>query len=608
MAVQNLPLGYYRCYIRSGSQGSWSKPLTFARIVDAASRKLNSDMPYAVGSILADFVRFLPQDSQKLFAAKSSLAMVADLEKLAGIGFVREYMCWGDLNPQPGEFAWGGRYGTMADLYSQRGIRAVAFVVTPPEWACSKKYPSMAQDLMALYRFFREAASQFKGSITAWELGNEFDGGGASSSGGPGWEYAAAMKAAYLGVKAGNPAATFVFIAGNNVMPLHPWTHMVMRNGVAGYFDAFNFHWYPPLAAYPGGIQSGVQAQRDFLGEYGIVKPIWITENGLIGEGDGACQPYLPAAESREHDEDQERQQAEFVVKSQITMQSLGIARDFSFVFPPFCEGGKVWGLLRLDGTVKPGYVALANLTQQLGWSRFLGVIDLAPEVSGFLFADPDGSQTVVAWAKGSERTVTFPNGIDHVRIVDLLGTETQVATEKGECTLVVGKYPVYWRGLRDLKPSRPALAAGADSAAAESTTDKEVVLRIVFKESQEIQGRTAVLLDQPSVCQAGLEILNFGKAPKVVRLRNLGKGYRLEAAPAKTRVPAMESRTVPITIRLAAPVNVVLKVGATVGRKRVSPIEVPLVPPLLNNSAYRALRLPTEDASRWRANSSGKM
>lgn len=604
--IRGLPLGYYRFYIREkGSQVSWSKPLAFARIFDFSSRKLNPDMPYAVGSCLTILGGSNPaQGPQNPFAPTNSFEVIADLEKLAGLGFVREYMSWGGLNPKPGEFVWG-RHGQNADFHSQRGIRTVAFLVSCPEWTSAAKYTGLPRDFLALYRFCREAAAHFKDKIEAWELDNEIDGRPESA---PAWEYAAAMKAACLGIKAGNPAANFLFVSGSATPP-NLWTDMVMRNGVDGYFDVYNLHLYRANSYYPDGITPIIQAEKDFLKKHGIAKPIWMTENGVKDEGDGKLQPYLPASDFREHDEEQERMQAESLVKSQITMQSLGIVKNFSFVFPPFDEGGsKVWGLLRFDYTVKPGYVALANLTQQLGWSRFLGAIDLAPEVFGFLFADPGGSQTLVAWTKDSDRTVALKNQVEKLRMIDLMGKETQLVSSNGTWTVAVGKYPVYLRGLRDLKPSQPAVVPDADSTASDTTTDKEVVLRIRFKENQEILGRTSVMLDNPANCQASLDIFNFGKETKVVAVRNLGAGYELEATPAEMSVPALECRAVPIAIQLSSPVNVVLKVGATVGGKQVSPILVPINVPMVNNPAYRTQRLPTEDAARWRANSAGKM
>ena len=607
--IRNLPLGHYRFYIREkASHGLWSKPLTFARIVDFSSRRLNPDMPYAMGSCQSVLVGLdAPQGVRNPLTPENSSEIISELEKLAGLGFVREYMSWGGYNPRPGVFEWGGRNEQNANLLSQRGIRIVTFLVSCPQWTSGTHYTGLPQDFMALYRFTREAAGHFKNKIVAWELDNEIDGRPDSA---PAWEFAAAQKVAYLGLKAGNPAANFLFVSVSATSgPPNLFTEMVMQNGMSSYFDTYNFHLYRANAYYPDFIKPTVQAQKDFLKKHGMAKPIWVTEVGVYGEGDGQSQADIPGTTVREHGEEQERMQAESLVKSQITMQSLGIEKTFSFVFPPYNEGGKVWGLLRYDYTVKPAYVALANLTEQLGQSTFLGTIDLAPQVFGFLFADPDGSRTLVAWTKDSDRTVSFKDRARGLRMVDLLGKQMLLVPENGDYTATVGRYPVYLRGLRDLKPTEPSVTH--DTAATSAPTedqDKEVVLRIVFNENQTILGRTAVLLDYRTDNQVGLDIFNFGKEAKVVALRNLGKGYELQGSPLEVRVPPMQCRTIPITIKFTSPEITVLKIGATVGRKHVSSLVVPVSFPLETNPAYRAQKLLTEDASRWHANSAGKM
>ena len=191
--------------------------------------------------------------------------------------------------------------------------------------------------------------------------------------------------------------------------------------------------------------------------------------------------------------------------------------------------------------------------------------------------------------------------------MIDLLGKETRLVPEDGDYTVTVGRYPVYLRGLGDLKPTQPS-ATNATPAKQPTTEDQEVVLRIVFKENQTILGRTAVLMDHRTDNQVGLDIFNFGKEAKVVALRNLGKGYELQSSSLEIRVPPIQCRTVPITIKFTSPEITVLKIGATVGRKHVSPLVVPISVPLETNPAYRAQHLLTEDASRWRANSAGKM
>lgn len=60
----------------------------------------------------------------------------------------------------------------------------------------------------------------------------------------------------------------------------------------------------------------------------------------------------------------------------------------------------RIWGLLNWDYTAKPAYVAFANLTCRLAGARYEGKVDLGPRLSGFLYQQPDGAQTLVFWSR----------------------------------------------------------------------------------------------------------------------------------------------------------------------------------------------------------------
>ena len=80
----------------------------------------------------------------------------------------------------------------------------------------------------------------------------------------------------------------------------------------------------------------------------------------------------------------------------------LGPRKDFLFSLHPVNERDrtKAWGLLRWDYSAKPAYVALANLTWQLEGARYVGALNPAEGVRGFLYQMPDGSQTLVFWSE----------------------------------------------------------------------------------------------------------------------------------------------------------------------------------------------------------------
>ena len=106
----------------------------------------------------------------------------------------------------------------------------------------------LPEDLAALYRFSRKLAETFKGRMTVWEFWNEQDHERYSTE--PAWDYAAAMKAAYLGFKAGDPELP-VAHGGIAIPTLLNYCNVMMMNGMKDYFDIFNIHTYEPLKDFP---------------------------------------------------------------------------------------------------------------------------------------------------------------------------------------------------------------------------------------------------------------------------------------------------------------------------------------------------------------------
>lgn len=185
---------------------------------------------------------------------------------------VRERLRWSDVEPEPGKFDWK-QYRLNADLLSERGIRISGVYHDAPSWTRSNT-PRLPSDLMANYRFARKLAREFRGKMTVWEFWNEPDIGFAPEGA---WDYAAALKSAYLGFKAGDPELT-VAPGGYARTPLLNYNHVVLLNGAGDYADIFNMHTYAVIRDFPAVLQD----IRNHLKRHNLTHlPIWFTENGL---------------------------------------------------------------------------------------------------------------------------------------------------------------------------------------------------------------------------------------------------------------------------------------------------------------------------------------
>ena len=317
------------------------------------------------------------------FFPKEKMASVAGLCALAGMNRVRDRLNWPELEPQKGQFAAPNRYDWSVQAQAAAGLQVLETSHHSPAWANpnGKRFPL---DLRDAYTFHREMARRWRGQVVAFEPWNEAD---ISMFGGhTGSEMASLQKAAYLGLKAGNPKV----VACLNVFATHrPATLRNLRENEAWpYFDTFNLHHYKPFAAYP-------KLYADFRA-VSAGKPLWVTECSVPVQWRGDERLQEPAPEDL-------RLQGERLTMTYAQAIHEGAEAVFYFMLPHYVEGQTQCGVLRPDLTPRPAFVALAAAGRLLAGAKPLGRLETSSDaVHGFLFAArPDGQRAklLVVWA-----------------------------------------------------------------------------------------------------------------------------------------------------------------------------------------------------------------
>lgn len=339
------------------------------------------------------------------------MAAVASLCQLAGMDHVRDRLMWSEIESNRGSFAASNRYDLSLQVQNEAGLRVLQLNHTSPPWA-NPDARRMPLDLRDIYNSYREFARRWRGEIVAFEPWNEADikEFGAHT----GNEMASLQKAAWFGLKAGNPD----LIVCQNVFNTHRQTtlHNFNDNRPWPYFDTFNLHAYEPLAEYP-------KVYADFRA-VAAGKPLWVTECSVTVDwsGDEQLKELSPEAA---------RMQAERVGK--IYAQSIheGAQAVFYFMLPHYTERQIQYGLLHPDLTPGPGYVAAAAAGRLLAGAKPLGQINADEGEYGFLFdAKPDGdaATVLVIWAD-SEDELKLPKS--PVACFDLLGRQKKLDGNK---------------------------------------------------------------------------------------------------------------------------------------------------------------------------------
>ncbi len=352
---------------------------------------------------------------------------LAEMLRRAGIGWVRERLSWGEVNPQPDKLDWG-KYDTVAETFSAAGIRVYQIFHDSPGWTHPKgKHTRCPDDLREVYKFTKAAGAHFKGEIFAWEPWNEPDIGFFPDLGD---RYAAVQKAAYLGFRAGGAEAPVLLCSlcrGHSA-----FSDNIFEAGVADYFEIFNFHTYSPLARYVQTIEGWMKLTRD----YGVGdRPVWLTEAGIRLPG----KPKLLSAEDQ-------RKQAEFVPRSFAISLAGGVDHHFFFVYPNYLERGVQFGSLHPDLTPYPGFIAIATAVQTLRQGRYLGRLEVPEGASAYVFHT--GEQRVaVVWSDKPQK-VKLPVAAQEVTIRDLVGRDRAARAAGGVVELEAGPAAQYVLGL----------------------------------------------------------------------------------------------------------------------------------------------------------------
>lgn len=408
--------------------------------------------------------------------APTNWASAARLARLAGVTWVRDRFTWSEVEPVPKIFARNTRFDESAAALTAAGLRVLTVNHVTPPWGGddNSRFPT---DLRDVFNFFRGASARWRGKINAIEPWNEAE---IDVFGGHlGCEIASFQKAAWLGLKAGNPQ--IIACESAFAVPQRTLLDDFIANEPVAYFDTFNLHHYAEPKDY-GAIYG------DFRGA-AAGRPIWTTE---------ANWPLHWSEESsRELRDTDAREAATRVAKVYAAALHEGSRRIFWFLLPHYSEGATQFGLLRANLTPRPGYVALAAVGRLLAEAQPLGLVSAGTNASAFVFAaKPDGKAqvVVVAWAEDEGTVLKLPrppNAIfDHLGRILPVGATNQVSLGSAPQFILL---PAGSEKLWKLVPPPPP--AERVKAIASS-----VVLQVVWPPARAVRSRSALRLadDKP--------------------------------------------------------------------------------------------------------------
>ena len=465
-----LPRGYY--VLRKKENTDFA--VRFAVVKDPAATPCNPESFFALDAALSALV---PQeDTEK----------AVEIARRSGTRFIRERgPRFGRVEKERDVIDYSHAL-FIEKLFNKAGIKVLSMYHSAPAWSRNERPANrIPDDLFALYNFSKRTAEKVKQYCPAFEFWNEMDYKGPDSA----WDYAAAMKAASLGYKAGFPEAKvmnggFAINAGRQ-----KYHHILMQNSMAEYLDILSLHCYGGISQYCGIMKNNFK----FLDKYnaGHLK-IWYTETGCRSEGKGK-RSYRNSKVKKEHTFEQEMIVSEFLVKQMTTAQFYGVDRNFYFSIYPCNEekGAKVWGLTHNGSLqVKAGLAAFSTLINNLSYAKMLGAAKQLPEnMRGFVYTHADGTCTLLIWqislndtrlheeniASNFSSKTTYTPPVNVISAENIFGTPLDIKNNSVE----VGTLPVY---IRIAKPIAVKTAENTKKAVRPKTElDKTIVYQAIF-------------------------------------------------------------------------------------------------------------------------------
>ena len=469
----------------------------FAIVPDPATRNVNPDSFFALGAISAWGSRRAEHSKNKLWP-QDAPERCAELIRIAGIPLVREFNQWPANQRSAQEFTPLEFVDHTAKLLQDRNIKMASYFEGAPGFMRRERpgfFPRFPDDLVGTFDFMKKFAIHQRGRIDTLEYFNEPDIGSWPE---PVWDFAAAAKAASLGFRAGNPDAK-ILNGSFAEPPPSLYAQSVLDNELQEYIDIFNIHSY----AAPGKMEAQANNCFSFLekNKLGDI-PVYLTEIGHDLEGPGLKNNWIPG--KKEHSIRQAMLCAEVLPKQYVTLQERGINKVFYFCMIPKNERNdtKAWGLLGYDFTIKPAFVALTTLTAEFGNAQMLGKLDLGPEIHAYLYAQPDGTQSLAFWSRSEvdlakeplpetvqkelhrqTATISVPDGT--YPCVDFLGTPSELTAVNRKLTLNATRFPQYVHGLTNLKPTTQARKMNPQR---KHTTDKDLTVILKTRLSEQFQ------------------------------------------------------------------------------------------------------------------------
>ncbi|WP_052702972.1 Ig-like domain-containing protein [Paenibacillus beijingensis] len=315
--------------------------------------------------------------------------------------------------------------------------------------------------------FIEQVATSLQGKVNAFEIGNEL-----STILTP-QQYFDILQDAYTIIKGIDPNMKVV---GGVTLPYdEPWLKALVDLGATSYLDGMSFHTYPSKNPEQGEVFTDFQDLKQYIENYhashGITKDIelWLTEIGW---------PTMDKKWGGFTEIDSASYGAQLVVTNMAN--DVLIDQIYWYDFLNDCTDSKFYecsqGVLYVDNSPKPSFVAFNNVSNQLGGAAFVESYNtLDNDVRIYKFHRASDNQDILAIWSNVDKQIGLNLGSSPLQVTDLFGNVKSYETVSGNLTFTATAAPVYIAGSFGQAPVLAAPTFTVNPSVVEASPEEEV-------------------------------------------------------------------------------------------------------------------------------------
>ncbi len=328
---------------------------------------------------------------------KGVLATSLELIKQAGVRSIRDEVYWSGVEREKSRLAMPEAWKAYVDEAVRQGVEPLLILDYGNASYDKGDKPRSDEAIEAFTRYAEFVARTFRGKVRLYEVWNEWDIGIGNTTPGTAEDYVRLLKKVSPRLKAIDPQITVLGGAMTAEGVRGGWLERMLQSGALSHCDAVSLHTY--LYSRPGRMRAP-ETWAEWMGQVqamlrtynrGRDVPVYVTEMGWpTHTGKSGMSPQLSA---------------DYLARLYLLARTLPFMKglwwyDFQDDGWNHAENEHNFGLVRPDGTPKPGYLALPTLGEVVSRAEYLGRARTEdPDFWILTFRQGDGRDVWAIWS-----------------------------------------------------------------------------------------------------------------------------------------------------------------------------------------------------------------